>query len=231
MDCVEQPVEALILADRPEAYHEALAGVGMNPRCFSDIGELLSCLPAMACSGLILDIPTVMKSPRDARDRLFKLSESIPIMRARVGKSGGFIQFLDDIDVFVHNCKSVCPSRVRSAKRYPTRLSALVSREDDPAMTKTIPANILNISERGCFVYTLDDFSDAEFVYLKILELEDPAPIFGLIRWRKSWGRKYMLPGLGVAFLDIRDAQVTEIASERHFIKDPLAACADAPGE
>lgn len=231
MDCVEKPVDALVLADKPKAYNEALIGAGINARCFSDIHELLTCLPAMACSGLILDIPTVMRSPRDARDRLFKLSESIPIMRARIGKPDGRVQFLDDIDVFAHNCKAVCPSRVRSAKRYPTRLSALLSLENDPAMTRPIPSNILNISEKGCYVYTLDDFSDAEFVYLKILEFEDSTPIFGLIRWRKSWGEKYMLPGLGVAFLDIRDEQVAEIGSERHFIGDPLTACSDSPAD
>jgi Tfp pilus assembly protein PilZ len=231
MDCVEKPVDALILADQPEAYHEALAGVGMHPRCYADIHELLASLPALTYSGLILDIPTVMRAPRDARDRLFKLSESLPIMRARIGKPGGRVQFLDDIDVFIHNCKTVCPSRVRSVRRYPTKLSTLISREDDPDMTKAVPANILNISERGCYVYTLGDFSDAEFIFLKIMELEDATPIFGLIRWRKPWGETNMLPGLGVAFLDIRDAQVAEIESERHFIRDPLDGCPNSSEE
>ncbi len=221
MDCVEEPVNVLVLSESLKPYDEALLGVGLNSRGFSKIGELVECLPALVCAGLILDIPSVMKAESAERDRLFKLTQSLPILRARVERNGRAV-FLDDVDHFIHNCKNVCPSRMRTVRRYSTRLNVLISREDDPAMTKTRPANILNISSKGCYVHTLDPVESSAFIYLKILELANTTPIFGLIRWSKPWGEKHVLPGMGVAFLDITDEQVREIESGAHFIPDPL---------
>jgi len=227
MDCVEKPVGVIILSESLKPYDEAIVGLDLGARGFSDIDELIECLPALVCAGLILDIPSVMNADSAKRDRLFKLTQSLPILRARRGKNGRAV-FLDDLDLFLANCKNVCPSRMRAAKRYPTRLNVLISREDDPAMTNPRPANILNISAKGCYIYALDPFEAASFLYIKILELEDPTPIFGLVRWSKPWGETHALPGMGVAFLDIKDAQAAEIDGGRHFIPNPLEGCSEA---
>ena len=208
----KKPDGLLVLADRKELYAKEFQRLAVPAVIAGSVPEFLERLSGNPCRGLVLDIQKVMRSPRTERDRLFRVSESYPILRAKVDRSGGNILFLDDLDCFLHNCGTFCPERKRCTLRYPVKLNALVSREDDPAMLQAVRANILNISQSGCFVLTLEDFAGVRFVHVRIPELTDPSPILGLVRWWRPWGEPGMLPGLGVVFMDLAPGHQTEIA-------------------
>ncbi|QLA20214.1 hypothetical protein GD604_11035 [Desulfolutivibrio sulfoxidireducens] len=201
----------LILADRKELYLTELSRLGVAGVIAGSIPEFLERLSEKPCRGLVLDIQKVMRSPRAERDRLFRVSESYPILRAKVDRSGKNVLFLDDLDCFLHNCGTFCPDRKRCTIRYPVKLNALISREDDPDMREPARANILNISQSGCFVITQEDFSQSRFTHLRILELSDATPIFSLVRWTRPWGEPGMLPGIGLVFMDVKPEQLAEI--------------------
>jgi Tfp pilus assembly protein PilZ len=207
----KKPDGLLVLADNKDLYVREMKRLGMPAIIAASVPEFLERLAGNPCQGLVLDIQKVMRSPRAERDRLFRVSEPYPILRAKVGKAGRHVLFLDDLDCFLHNCGAFCPERKRCTVRYPVKLNALVSREDDPSMQEANRANILNISQSGCFVLTLEDFSAVRFVQVKILEFSDQSPILGLVRWWRSWGAPGILPGLGLVFMDMRPGQQDEI--------------------
>jgi Tfp pilus assembly protein PilZ len=201
----------LVLADRTDLYAREMNRLEMPVTIAGSVPEFLERLSGSPRQGLVLDIQKVMRSPRPERDRLFRVSESYPILRTKVDRSGRNILFLDDVDCFLHNCGTFCPERKRCTLRYPVKLNAFVTREDDPAMLDATRANILNISQSGCFVLTLEDFSASRFVHVRIMELTDPTPIFGLVRWWRPWGEPGMLPGIGVVFMDVKPEHLAEI--------------------
>jgi Tfp pilus assembly protein PilZ len=201
----------LILADRKELYGKELDRLGMPVIITASIPEFMERMSERPCRGLVLDIQKVMRSPRAERDRLFRVSESYPILRTKVDRSGKNILFLDDVDCFLHNCGTFCPERKRCTVRYPVKLNALISHEDDPGLREARKGNILNISQSGCFVLTLDDFSDCRFVHLKVLEFSDSAPIFAMVRWTRPWGEPGMLPGMGLVFMDVKPEHLAQI--------------------
>lgn len=201
----------LVLADRTDLYAREMNRLEVPVTIAGSVPEFLDRLSGNACQGLVLDIQKVMRSPRAERDRLFRVSESYPILRTKVDRSGKNILFLDDVDCFLHNCGAFCPERKRCTLRYPVKLNAFLSREDDPAMLDAARGNVLNISQSGCFVLTLEDFSASRFVHVRIVELTDPSPIFGLVRWWRPWGEPGVLPGVGVVFMDVKPGQLEEI--------------------
>lgn len=201
----------LVLAEKADVYAGALDDLGIPAKVFADIPTLLEGLPENRCAGLVLDIRKVMRAPRAERDHLLRLVESYPLMRAKLDKSGKRVFFLDDIDCFLHNITENCPRKMRCSQRLDTRLNVLVSGENDPAMLGPAPANILNISDSGCFIHTVEEFAGSRYVHLKVMELTDKRPILGLVRWRRKWGEPNQLPGIGVVFIDIADGQVAEI--------------------
>lgn len=208
----KKPEGLLVLADRKEVYLKEMQRLAVPAVIAGSIPEFLDRLSADSCQGLVLDIQKVMRSPREERDRLFRVSGSYPILRAKVDKSGKHILFLDDVDCFLHNCGTFCPERQRCSIRYPAKLNALVSREDDQDMIHAVRANILNISMSGCFVLTLEDFASVRFAQVVIRELSDQTPILGLVRWWRPWGERGILPGMGLVFMDIKPGQQQEIA-------------------
>ncbi|MDQ7832161.1 MAG: PilZ domain-containing protein [Desulfovibrionaceae bacterium] len=207
----KKAVGLLVLADKTDLYAREMNRLEVPVTIAGSVSEFLERLSGGVCRGLVMDIQKVMRAPRAERDRLFRVSESYPILRTKVDRSGKNILFLDDVDCFLHNCGTFCPERKRCALRYPVKLNAFVSREDDPAMLAAVRANILNISHSGCFVLTLEDFSASRFVHVRIAELTDPTPIFGLVRWWRPWGEPGMLPGIGVVFMDVKPGHLAEI--------------------
>ncbi|NMC50622.1 MAG: hypothetical protein GYA47_14540 [Desulfovibrio sp.] len=201
----------LILSDRKELYARELDRLGIPVAIAVTIPEFLERLSATSFRGLVLDIQKVMRSPRSERDRLFRASEPYPILRAKVDRSGQGVLFLDDLDCFLHNCGTFCPQRKRCTVRYPVKLNVLIAHEDDPDMREARKANILNISSSGCFVFTLDEYSQCRFVRLKVLEFPDPSPILALVRWTRAWGEPGVLPGMGLVFMELSPGQLAGI--------------------
>ncbi len=79
-------------------------------------------------------------------------------------------------------------------------------------MAAPVQVSILDVSEGGCFIYTMsDDLAEEDNLHLSIQELEDKSPILVNVRWRTRWGRPNALPGLGVMFVSIKKDQLAEL--------------------
>ena len=74
----------------------------------------------------------------------------------------------------------------------------------------------INVSKRGCFLFSAEDGMDGGNVWLTINELEDKTPIVGVVRWSVKWGRAMVMPGIGVAFESITPRQTDELVNKYH---------------
>ena len=162
----------------------------------------------MLCTGLILDVQRVMRADRVSRDLLFSYADTVPIVRSKVERATGLVIFIDSLEVLHHSCRG---TGFRAMVRVPVKLNALLSEGHDPAMAQVQRLNILDISLGGCFLYTMENFDDIDFVHIRIMELENKLPILCNIRWRQIWGRENVLPGIGVKFVSIKPDQLDEI--------------------
>ena len=68
------------------------------------------------------------------------------------------------------------------------------------------------MSERGCFLFSVQDWALGETAWLTVMELSDRTPISAEVRRRIKWGTPMQIPGIGVEFKTIKELQAREIS-------------------
>lgn len=176
-----------------------------------DVQVLLEKLSNMDCSGLVLEVPKVMKAGRRNRDRLFAHANCRPVLRTRPNTRHGFMIYLDPREVFFENIKSSEGLRRRNFERIPVEMTCQIAHEDDPSMVEVVDGTIHDISPRGCFLKAPPVFRGEAFVNLRIPDLGNSRPIYASVRWSRSEPGGENLVGMGLFFIDLTDDQAQAI--------------------
>jgi len=78
----------------------------------------------------------------------------------------------------------------------------------------SIKTNTWNMSPNGCFVISAQEQQHGDPVWLTITDWKDKTMILGEIKWSRPWGGDFRsLPGAGIAFKEITQAQNQALAS------------------
>ncbi len=162
-------------------------------------------------SGMILEMKKVMTTPVNDRNKIFTLAANKPLLRTKTKSKTAVL--VDDPDRFRSDCKMNRKGQLRRYKRADVDLQIQVSHEDDHVMANEYRAEVLNISEAGCFFRTRTDFSANHFVHLKFHDIRNKLPIYGAIRWQTT--PKNGIYGYGIHFISIKSDQLDELCS-RH---------------
>jgi hypothetical protein len=114
--------------------------------------------------------------------------------------------------VFVQkNCTTFVPRKIRTSERSQYHLSALlhtsIPMENDSG-SRTVTANI---SCEGCFLISFEPRIVGDRGWLVLRGLKDSMPVLVEVCWIQSWGESRSLPGFGVRFIDLTDAQKGEL--------------------
>ncbi len=72
----------------------------------------------------------------------------------------------------------------------------------------------MNVSQNGCFIYTVDNWELKSDVWFTINELTDQTPVHGQILRQVDWGSYMSSPGIGLKFKDIKDCQLKDIQAQ-----------------
>ncbi|MFH1035370.1 MAG: PilZ domain-containing protein [Pseudomonadota bacterium] len=214
----------LALLARPGTSHDrylaALQGRAQVDSA-ATMTEFLELLRRQAYHGLLLDIPTQIKSPGKERDELAVILARFPTARLNwrpetelisvlvLGASTSGDYTLND---FIENqCRHFRSAPVRSENRIDINLNLLLFRQpsDDPALAERTVT--LDISWGGCFILTGQDWPLGTRAWMVLKELPGWRPIQLEVRWAQPWGLARRLPGIGCQFLDLSLEQAQEI--------------------
>ena len=72
----------------------------------------------------------------------------------------------------------------------------------------------MDVSERGCFLFSVQDWEPGETAWLTVMELSDRTPIGAEVRRCIKWGTPMHVPGIGVQFETIKESQAKEISEK-----------------
>ncbi|WP_161781637.1 PilZ domain-containing protein [Desulfohalovibrio reitneri] len=213
----------LVAEDGPArlAYLSALETLGAAFSTVEDLGEMRGLLAETPVSGLLVDVPTLVKAPPGEKRLLHYLLEHFPVLRLRFDDTEQTIHGLfhgrvgpgTDIlrDFLALEADAFAPRTLRAAGRDDVHFNVLVSRSPD--MDNPVRAVTTNVSPGGCFISTCDDCLQVERLWLRVSELSDGTPIEVSVRWRQPWGVRQAIPGIGVAFVNMTSAQAEELDS------------------
>lgn len=206
---------------RAQSYREALELRGFACNVISELREAPAQAAQTAFNGVLLDMPVITKASQHEKTLLEDLLQALPSAYLNIAPATDSIKLLPvnanhgtarTLEEFLAICQNVAPRPVRPNDRAPLHLNALLTHLDqchDAEQTVT-----LNISEQGCFLFSTNPHNAPEQqVAIEFVGLQDRTPIRATIRWVRHWGEVHHMPGIGVSFDLISEAQIRQLAS------------------
>lgn len=207
---VAQPGEACALCEK------ALHGVGALVDTVASIDKFYGAVTHFAYNGIVIDIPTKIKALSEHKDLVTSIMGRFPVIQVNVDRRSGRIRALlyghhertGPLEDLIREACWHSPARkLRADERKPLHYNILLSktRQFDPqTLIRTVT---LNVSHKGCFLFSSARFHVGARVWMRIMDLYDQTPISGIVRHKIKWGEAMAVPGIGVEFETISDHQ------------------------
>jgi Tfp pilus assembly protein PilZ len=208
------------------AYLSAIQNLGVKVDTVPSFEKLYLTLRQHRYSGVLVDLVTKIKTPRKYLDLMQEVMEQFPVVQLRYEEKSDVVNalYLGASDggglesFFKSECLSFVPRKIRSSDHRKVNFNVILSPVDTGRKKnalKSIRTVTLDISAGGCFLLTTENVKIGQNVVLKIKEIEDQAPITGVVRWQRAWGQYMDFPGVGVMFKKIKDSQRKELLKLR----------------
>jgi Tfp pilus assembly protein PilZ len=182
-------------------------------------------------SGLLVDLPSMIKSKGEEKIVAYTLANFCPTLRVRtigsmlvpMAMSGNAKQDKSLDDFLNKTCVAYTPKRLRQFRRHQVCLSTLLKHKGSEIRGFT-----LNLSWGGAFVVDLlaEKYSEGESLIIKLAEFE--CQVSATVCRIKPWGIKRYAPGIGLCFSSLDETVESAIASvlrtRKEFDRDRLTA-------
>lgn len=204
-----------------QVYQAALDIPGVSLVCVSSLADFFSQDVYCPLNGIMVDMPTYMRSSEEEKQLLAELVGLFPALRLKCHEPSGEIRTLpfgtaypgpNTPAFFVQNYCAVFHQRtIRTCERSLQNLPALLTMtppQEDGTSTRTATANV---SQGGCFLITFEQWAVGDQGWLILPMLEDPTQIPVEVCWVRMWGECRSLPGIGIRFIDLTESQKAEL--------------------
>ena len=198
------------------AYLKELDSLRVMVDAVPSIDELIQKMCANPYNGVLVDLVTFIKTPREEKAKVQDVLGQFPVVQLKWDMATHRISTLyygqafgeGNLRDFIQNeCGRFNARTVRVGLRRSVHLNAVVSRCIDFEKEPPICTVTINISSGGCFLYSLEKWDIGMPVWLKFKELMDDKPIQGEVRWSIPWGERSIIPGIGVHYKNIERQQ------------------------
>jgi len=182
--------------------------------------QIMDAVATREYQGILLDTPTLIRDKSFDRRTLEKLGSIFPVIRLRFDPQKGCIEGVsgqqainggDALACFLEGqCSRFSPRTLRLAARaelaLPVRLHALPQGgEGEKTFT-------LNISLRGCFVFSVGCWEKGAPAWVEFADFKDRTLVPARVSWCCAWGRRSHPPGVGLEFFSLTASQEDEVA-------------------
>ena len=207
-------------AEKRAKYLNALRTMAVEIDEIDSLANLEQATQKRPYAGILLDVATQVKCPREDRERLSRILDLYPIARLQWDSKREVVKTLlyiqhdeeDSLRFFAERyCPAFPPRITRAAERMALHFNVLLSTTRGGGEESPEKAVTLDVSSGGCFICTPGPWGLRQAVWFIATELESSAPIKGQVRWSIPWGSQMKVPGIGVAFMEIEDYQRAEI--------------------
>ena len=205
------------------AYLEVLRDLGVQADCIGSPGEMAGALMDAPYSGLVIDVPTMIRCECGDKNRITRVMELFPVLRVMYNPKyggirglaqGGTLRDNRDLGEFVEfECVPFSPRSIRVAQRREMVFNVVLLNRLGLPEAKGERTVTLNVSEHGCFIYSISDWRLDSSAWLVIKEFEDRTPIELKVRWQRPWGTASLLPGIGATFESMTTFQYVQLHS------------------
>ncbi|MBN1567432.1 MAG: PilZ domain-containing protein [Acidobacteria bacterium] len=186
------------------------------------ISHLRDILMEQPCNGLLFCIASLVGIDQAGKSFVQTLEQVYPVARIRLNKQKGTFSLIasrsgrvETIADFIHVCSKFHARCLRRSERLSKTLNVLASADpdfSDPMRTFTV-----NVSPRGCFLYSSREWDIGETVFIQIQELPGRSTIEGMVIRYVPWGVPFHIQGIGIQFINTENRQIEEL---QHLLYD-----------
>lgn len=206
-----------------DAYTKILSDLDVAVDCIASPDEMTRALIDSRYSGVLVDVPTMIRCQCDNKNRITTIMDRFPVLKVmydpehggvRGMAHGGTIKDNRDLTDFVlQECVPFAPRSLRVVGRKELVFNVLLMQEAGCGEKDAERTVTVNVSEHGCFVYTVGDWPLLTPAWLVVNEFEDKTPIELRVRWHGSWGQSMQFPGIGTSFESMTAHQYVQLHS------------------
>ncbi|MEG6550248.1 PilZ domain-containing protein [Desulfocurvibacter africanus] len=231
-------LRVLLLAEygeRRNRYEQALAERGVDIACVAGLDEMCVSLARRPCSGLLLDVPTLMRASCESNMQVAEAMAIFPVLRLNWDHTQDVMRCLfygpsgagHSLDDFLRiHAAAFHPRLLRRDPRQTCILHVELVREAKQGYWPAERTAVLSLSKSGCFVFTTAAWLPGDIAWLTIPSLGIPAlraVCRRVVPWRgdalgpQPWPGQDrdspmgkaggLVPGIGLSFNDITPTQ------------------------
>lgn len=151
-----------------DAYTEILSDLDVAVDCIASPDEMTGALIDSRYSGVLVDVPTMIRCQCDNKNRITTIMDRFPVLKVmydpehggvRGMAHGGTIKDNRDLTDFVlQECVPFAPRSLRVVGRKELVFNVLLMQEAGCGEKDAERTVTVNVSEHGCFVYTVGDW-------------------------------------------------------------------------
>ena len=203
-------------------YEDILTRFGVRVESVSAVQELFQMLRTSAYNGVVIDLPVKLRATQHEKDLFMDLADNFPVLQLNYDEQTGEVRSFyfskvegtESLEDFINKeCRNFKARVIRSSPRKKVHFNALLTREGGPADQPAEKSFTVDVSKGGCFLFSTQSWEKNEKVLFTLTELSDHTPIAGEVRWKREWGVSLKIPGIGVEFTHITEAQLAEIGN------------------
>jgi hypothetical protein len=172
----------------------ALRSLGVEATLLASLEELPTTLEKNPACGILLEVITSIKASPQAKKATQELAEFYPFGKFKLAGNEVLILGKESLQSFVRDCQQFNPRTLRKDTRHSAYLAVHLCADakfEDAEKVVTV-----NVSDRGCFVYSIREWSAGDRVWLRFLG--DAADICGTVCAWQPWGNNKTMPGIGI---------------------------------
>ncbi len=204
-------------AQERETYESSMSALGVKVTAVPSLKALNEEVKNLFFDGVAMDMATKIMALKNDREFIYTTLRKFPVAHLSLEKGTGKIRLFypgqppgatlkDFID---RECGTFTPRRLAHHIRKVLHFNVLLSR--DPEMADCEKTISVDVSEGGCFIFSAQEWSTGDMVWLKILELSDQDPIGARVRRCLKWGEAMQVPGVGLQFEKMNASQRREL--------------------
>ncbi len=205
-----------------DAYIIQAKAIGIALDIVDTFPDLVKFMITQSYQGVLIDLITSIKASPEEKAVVQSILDVFPVVHLKWDPQTGSIHALSDtsaqndtLEHFIASaCKPFSPRAIRLDVRKNIHFNILFSTTPEMTPEKTQRSITVNISKKGCFLFSCQDWSNVTNVWMVGNELDDKTPIACEIRWRQLWGKSLAIPGIGLKVMEITDGQKTQLTQQ-----------------
>ncbi len=201
-----------------DQYLAALHETGVRVTVASSFKKLSGDVADQLFHGVMVDLATKIRALNEDKDFIHNIIGNFPMAQLKLEKKTGKISvFLYGqtrggfIEEFLYKeCLTFKPRKFRSHARKPIHFNVVFIDAPDLDSENASRSITMNVSRGGCFIFSAGSFNNGEEIRFVLKELDEDAPVKGIVRYGITWGDAMRVPGVGLEFTDIDESQLLE---------------------